>query len=257
MIADGDVRVGPDYLRSVVEPFADQRVGAVTCLYASVADNSLLETIQSVSMMSDFFPGCFVAWKLDGIKFALAQTIVTRRKNLEAFGGYEILTDRPADDLYIGRLVAEQGFETILLPYVVKVVPDFGSLGEFFQKRLRWMTVMRHMRPSGHFGLLCTWGLPWCLFAIAIRPTLAVSVGYLGTYLALRLALTWLVGVWGMHQTGLWKKVLLIPVWDLIAFAVWLISFGQTSIRWRGVDYSLRDGELVLRPGRTVESAPR
>jgi hypothetical protein len=54
-----------------------------------------------------------------------------------------------------------------------------------------------------------------------------------------------------MKQTGLWRKMLLIPVWDLMAFAIWLMSFGQTSIRWRGVRYRLRNGELVLRPGRS------
>jgi ceramide glucosyltransferase len=251
VITDADVRVEPNYLRSVVRPFANPKVGAATCLYASVADHNLLETIQSISMVCDFFPATFVAWKLDGVKFALAQTIVTRRQNLEAFGGYETLTGRPADDLYIGRLVAEHGSETLLLPYVVKVVPDFHSARQFLQKRLRWMTVMRHMRPGGHFGLLFTWGLPWCLFAIAVHPTFAVTAGYLGGYLVMRTVMTWLVGVVGMKQTGLSTKMLLIPVWDLMAFAIWLMSFGQTSIRWRGVRYRLRNGELVLRPGRS------
>jgi ceramide glucosyltransferase len=113
------------------------------------------------------------------------------------------------------------------------------------------MTVMRHMRPGGHFGLLFTWGLPWCLFAIAVHPSIAVTAGYLGGYLVMRTVMTWLVGVVGMKQTGLWRKMLLIPVWDLMAFAIWLMSFGQTSIRWRGVRYRLRNGELVLRPGRS------
>ena len=46
--------------------------------------------------------------------------------------------------------MAEQGYEVKLLPYVVHSVADFRSLSEFLYKRLRWMTVMRLMRPWGH-----------------------------------------------------------------------------------------------------------
>src|SRR5580698_9508613 len=35
VITDGDVRVGPEYLRTVVAPLRDLKVGAATCLYVS------------------------------------------------------------------------------------------------------------------------------------------------------------------------------------------------------------------------------
>jgi ceramide glucosyltransferase len=38
IISDSDVRVTPEYIREVVAPFVDQKVGAVTCLYRGVAD---------------------------------------------------------------------------------------------------------------------------------------------------------------------------------------------------------------------------
>ena len=57
--------------------------------------------------------------------------------------------------------------------------------------------------------------------------------------------MTWVVGVWALHQPGLWKKMPLIPVWDAVAFCIWLTSFLRKSVRWRGYDYYIRDGELV------------
>ena len=65
--------------------------------------------------------------------------------------------------LLVGRLIAEQGYEVRLLPYSVLTVADFQSFRDLFLKRLRWIVVMRHMRPWGHFGLIFTWGLPWSL----------------------------------------------------------------------------------------------
>jgi len=104
---------------------------------------------------------------------------------------------------------------------------------------------MRHMRPWGHLGLLLTQGLPWSLAAIAVHPTFAVAFGYLGTYLALRVAMSWIIGVKGLNDSALWKKLWLIPVWDAMAFCIWLISFGRNSVRWRGGQYYIRDGVLV------------
>ncbi|HKW56324.1 MAG TPA: glycosyltransferase [Candidatus Acidoferrum sp.] len=245
VINDSDVRVRPDYLRSVVAPLRDPKVGAVTCLYVSTHEHTFLQKLQSIGMICDFYPGILVAWQLDGVKFAFGQTIVTTRKNLAGFGGYATLENRPADDLLVGRLVAEQGLQVELLPYAVETVADFRSLREFFFKRLRWMTVMRHMRPWGHLGLIFTHGLPWCLAAFAIRPTAGVALAYLGGYLAIRTAMTWLIGVWGLKQPGIWKKMALVPVWDAWALVIWLLSFGRRSIRWRDIDYRISEGTLV------------
>jgi ceramide glucosyltransferase len=58
--------------------------------------------------------------------------------------------------------------------------------------------------------------------------------------------MAWLIGVHGMKQPGIWRKIPLIPVWDAVAFAIWLASFTRSTIRWRGVNYTIRDGMLVL-----------
>jgi ceramide glucosyltransferase len=245
VINDSDVRVRPDYLRSVVAPLRDARVGAVTCLYVSTNEHTFLQKLQSIGMFCDFFPGIMVAWQLDGVKFAFGQTIVTTRTHLAGFGGYTAIENRPADDLLVGRLVAGQGFEVELLPYAVETVADFKSFGEFFFKRLRWMTVMRHMRPWGHIGLIFTQGLAWSLAAVAVHPTLPVALLYLGGYLVVRIAMTWLIGVWGLKQSGVWKKMAFVPVWDAWALLIWLLSFGRRSIRWRDIDYRIRGGMLV------------
>lgn len=245
VISDSDVRVRPDYLRSVVAPLADSKVGAVTCFYLPEDEPTFADRLQSMGMFSDFYAGILVAWQLDGVKFALGPTIATTRTRLAEFGGYEALENRPADDLLVGRLIAEQGHEVELLRYSVLAVADYASMSDLIHKRLRWIVVMRHMRPWGHLGLLLTQGLPWSLAAIAVHPTMAVAGAYLGTYLALRCAMTWMIGTWGLKQPGLWKKMPAIPAWDALAFCIWLTSFARRSIRWRGSDYLLRDGLLV------------
>lgn len=245
VINDSDVRVRPDYLRTVVAPLADLKVGAVTCFYIPTDAKTPAQKLQTIGMVSDFYAGILAAWQLDGVKFTLGPTIATTRTQLEGFGGYRSLGSRPADDLLVGRLIAERGFEVRLLPYTIQTVPDYASMPELIHKRIRWLAVMRHMRPWGHLGLLFTQGLPWSLAAFAISPTVAVGCGYLGTYLGLRLAMTWLIGARGLRDQTLRGRMWLPPVWDAMAFLLWLASFGKNRFQWRGGEYRLRNGQLV------------
>ncbi|MBV8552471.1 MAG: glycosyltransferase [Acidobacteriaceae bacterium] len=245
VISDSDVRARPDYLKSVVGPLADPEVGAVTVPYVSTGETTLADSLQSVGMLSDFYAGIFVARQLDGVKFALGPTIATTRSQLGHFGGYDAILNRPGDDLLIGRLIAEQGYRVELLSYTIETVADFGSLAELVQKRLRWIVVMRHMRPGGHLGLLLTYGLVWSVIAAAVAPSVAIGAAYLGLYLALRVLLTMVIGSYGLRQPSALKNIALIPVWDAIAFALWLISFTRRSVRWRGSNYYIRGGQLV------------
>jgi ceramide glucosyltransferase len=256
VINDSDVRAESEYLRTIVAPLVDPKVGAVTCFYVPTDEATLVQKLQTVGMYSDFYPGIVVAWQLDGVKFALGPTIVTSRARLAEFGGYEMIENRPADDLLVGRLIAEQGHEVKLLPYSVLTVADFQSLRDLFLKRLRWIVVMRHMRPWGHIGLIFTWGLPWSLLAAAIAPNAFVAAAFLAAYLAVRVAMTLQLASLGLKQRIAWQGLALIPVWDAMAFVIWLASFTRSTIRWRVRDYYIRNGELVPVTATAAGSQP-
>src|SRR5258708_7849706 len=129
VMSDSDVRVQPDYLRTIVAGLADPKVGAVTCFYAPVPseEKTLVQRVQSVGMLSDFYAGILVARQLDGVKFALGPTIATTRTRLAGFGGYAAIENRPADDLLVGRLIAEQGSRTAELHHPDSVRLSFAA----------------------------------------------------------------------------------------------------------------------------------
>ena len=245
VISDSDARVKPGYLQTLISPLADSTVGAVTCFYVSTGEKTFVDNLQSIGMVSDFYAGLLVAKQLDGVKFALGPTIATTRTHLAKFGGYGAIENRPADDLLVGRLIAQAGHEVRLLPYTIETVADYQSLRELIFKRMRWLVVMRNMRPWGHLGLIFTQGLLWCLIAIAIKTTLFAGLGFLGAYLALRMAITWTIGVWGLKRRAFLKMMPLIVIWDALACLLWFGSFLRSTIQWRGGSYYIRNGMLV------------
>jgi ceramide glucosyltransferase len=257
VINDSDVRADRDYLRRVVAPLADPKVGAVTPFYAPTDEHTFVQRLQSVGMYSDFYPGIVVAWQLDGVKFALGPTIATTRTRLAEFGGYERIENLPADDLLVGRYIAEQGREVRLIPYTIQTVADFQSLRDLFLKRLRWIVVMRHMRPLGHLGLIFTFGLPWSLLAAVLAPSPAIATAFLATYFGLRAAMTLEIAAWGLKQRVPAASLALLPLWDAMAFTIWLVSFTRSTIRWRDRDYDIREGQLVPVESKAKEMGQR
>src|ERR1700761_377933 len=88
VISDSDVRVTPDYLRAVAQPFADERVGAMTCLYRGVAaDGGLWSRLEAVGMSVEMTAGVLVANMLEGMQFVLGPTMAVRREMIRQMGG--------------------------------------------------------------------------------------------------------------------------------------------------------------------------
>ncbi len=133
-------------------------------------------------MYSDFYPGIVVAWQLDGVKFALGPTIATTRTRLAGFGGYEKIENQPADDLLVGRLIAEQGYEVRLLPYTIQTVADFHSFSDLFLKALA--VDCRHA-PHAAVGTLRAGIHLWITVDVTGRGTRSVAHGGRSVYCCL------------------------------------------------------------------------
>ena len=245
VLTDGDVRVGPNFLREVVAPLQDYKVGAVTSFYRAIAQEDLFAQLEAVGAASDFFAGVLMARSTEGIRFALGASIATTKDWLAKMGGFEAIADALADDYELGYRIARAGGEVVLSRETVWTMYPAQTLRGFWDHQLRWARTVRLCRPLSYLGLLFTQGLPWTLLAILVAPIARIAGTYLLAYLILRFAMAWTVGVWGVRDEVLRRKLWLVPLRDAIYFVVWLASFGSNRIRWGSVDYVVHEGRMV------------
>lgn len=86
VLADSDIRVGPDYLAAVTAPLSEPTVGVVTCGYLDRTPKSLGAALAAWGRGIDFIPSVLVARKLDrGLKFAMGATIAIRKPVIRRF----------------------------------------------------------------------------------------------------------------------------------------------------------------------------
>jgi ceramide glucosyltransferase len=250
VMTDGDVRVGPHYLREVVAPLAEPSTGAVTSFYRAVAQRNLGAELEAVGASSDFFAGVLVAEWMEGMSFALGASIATTKTWLRKIGGLEPIANMLSDDYEIGNRIAEAGGKVVLSREPVWTMYPAQSPSSFWAHQVRWARTVRLCRPLSYIGLLFTQGLPWAMLAAAVAHTW-VTAGFLAAYLLLRLTMAYVVGVWGVGDEVLRHRLYLVPFRDAVNFIIWLASFGSNRITWGGRVFATEQGHMVAIDARS------
>jgi ceramide glucosyltransferase len=247
VIVDSDIRVRGDYLRQVLAPLADERIGLVTCLYRAAEAPDFGAKLEAVGITAEFAPGVLMAWMLEGVKFALGSTMATTRTRLEAIGGFHALADYLADDFILGNLVDQSGYKVHLSTHVVETVMHPVGLAGMIRHQLRWARSTRISRPLGYLGLILTYGTALALlYAVADRASTFSLILFAST-LAVRVMMGWLVGVHWLKDKLLKKYFWLLPVRDVLSFLIWCSSWIGRTVEWRGRTFEVRrDGKMVL-----------
>ncbi len=265
VVSDSDVRVGPEYLRAVVAPFADKKVGLVTCPYRGVPSPApavgnrhaaaLWAQLEGAGMSIEMTAGVLVANMLEGMQFALGPTMAVRSGCVQEIGGFRVLGQYCADDFLLGNLVAAKGHRVVFSQHAIDhIVLNTGFLASM-QHQVRWSKSTRFSRPKGHFGTSLTYSMPFALLACAAAIFLhwpwiaAISLAW---GIVNRMLLAAVVGATVVQERALARTMLLFPLRDLMGFCFWCASYGSNKILWRGEEYTLEKGGYM----RSVHALP-
>jgi ceramide glucosyltransferase len=245
VINDSDVRVEANYLRNAASPFRDPKVGVVTSFFRAITDGSFATDLDALGVPSDSSASVLVAQRFTGIDFALGWTMATTKQRLDEIGGFEAMVDHHSDDFTLGNKIAERGYRIELMREPVWMVFPREGLRQFLRHELRWSIMLRNIRPAGYLGLILTFGLPWALLAAMVAPSAVISAAYLLSYLILRLTMAWTIGVWGLRDPVVRRRIWVVPVRDAANFLVWALAFFSSRVWWRGRQYRVKRSCLI------------
>jgi ceramide glucosyltransferase len=245
IINDSDIMVPRDYLQRVLAPLAQPGVGMVTALYRGLAGRTLGSKLEALGLSTDFSGGVLVARVMEGgIRFALGATIATSKTVLREIGGLEPLAGYLGDDYELGARTAAAGYQVRLADIVVETaLPDY-SFRDFWAHQLRWARNVKDRRGAQYFGLIVSFGLIWAVLAVVAAPHAWWTWLALAVTAALRLTSAVVVGRGVLADPQVLRDLWLLPLRDLVALAIWLVSYLGDEVEWRGMRFRLRHGKL-------------
>lgn len=238
VIADSDMRVGPDYLRVLAGTFRDPQVGAATCLYTGTAVGGMASAMAAAYINEWFLPSILVALAFRKPAFCFGATMAVRREALDRIGGFRRLAPVLADDYMLGKWVTDLGYQVRLAPYLVENIvlePSFRSL---LLHELRWARTIRSVEPVGYALSFVTYAIPMALLLLAVSFS-AWGAEAVVLAVLLRTALHF-VARRRLQLQGP-ARPWLVPLRDLLCFGVWLASFGGSTVLWREHRFSVQN----------------
>ena len=249
--SDSDVEVATNYLREVVAPMLDPAVGMVTCVYRGKHAGGFWSGMDAIGMSVEMTAGVVTANLLEGMKFGLGPTIVTRKDSIAKIGGYWVTGEYFSNDFVTGNFIEKAGYRLVLSRHIIDHVVPPMTFKRMWERQVRWAKGTRWSRPKGHFGTGLIFAMPYGILGLlagVVNGNLTLGAGLLAAAIVNRMLEAWVIG-WGVVRDPRARRELwLYPVRDLLGFAVWCASYLSKSAVWRDHRYQLiPGGRIVLR----------
>jgi ceramide glucosyltransferase len=241
VLSDSDILVGPDYLRAVTAMLSQASVGAVTCLYHGVGGEGLWTRLSALAINSQFLPQAITAVSLGLAQPCCGATIALRRSILDRIGGFGAFADTLADDHAIGVAVRAEGYKVVTAPFLVGHSCFETSLHQLVRQQIRVARTIKSIYPLAYACTVITHPWPLALVGFVLGSPAAAPV-----VAAALLSRAMLCGCiewrFDLPRQTYW----LLPLQDLIAFAIFVTSFFGATVHWRGADFRVSaDGTLL------------
>lgn len=257
IISDSDVRVDSDFLRNVIPPLFDPKLGLVSCLYRGDPADDFWSSLEALGMSVEMPSGVVVADMLEGIRFALGPAVAFRRDALNAIDGIASTADYYSDDYVLGNKIWAAGYKVIFSHYFIHHVltprPFVRTLGD----QLRWMKSTRHSRPWGHIGSGLTFAMPFGILGLIAGIALGrvdIGIAFLAAAYLNRVLQCVAVGGGLLNDGRAVRLCWLYPLRDLQGFLVWIASFTSHKFYWRGETYRFTDDGKIVPQERRAET---
>jgi ceramide glucosyltransferase len=260
--SDSDAEVGPNYLRAVVPPLLDPKVGAVTCFFRGKSGGGIWADCDAIGQSVEFVSGVLIANLLEGTKFGLGPTIALRKDSLARIGGYEAIREYLSNDFVVCNFIHQAGFDIVLSSEVVDHVCPKMTFRRMWERQLRWAMGTRYSRPWGHVGSGLTFAMPYGILGLIAASLLGhpwLGLALFGAALINRVTQCWILGWWIARDPFARRVALIYPLRDLHGFIIWCASYLSKRSLWRDNNYVLlKGGKLVAQRanGAVIGSDP-
>jgi ceramide glucosyltransferase len=254
LISDSNIMVDKNYLREIVGPMRDPEVGLVSNMIKGTGGRTFGSIFENLHLNS-FVLGsvCFLD-KLLKMPCVVGKSMLMKKQDIEAIGGFKAVKDVLAEDYLIGQKMHKMGKKVILSSYIIKNVNEYWGIRKFINRHTRWGKLRWKIGGIRYFSELFSNAVFMSVLPIFLwepsRITLAFAAGvssikilgdfYIGRKIKIKMS---------------FLLYFLSPVKDIIIGLIWFAPILSTTVVWRGNRYIIgKDSMLSPCPETGISS---
>jgi ceramide glucosyltransferase len=247
LISDSNVRADKDYLTAIASHMTDPSVGLVSNMIKGVNGRTVGAVLENLHLNS-FIVGsvCFLDKYLK-MPCAIGKSMLMRKDDLEAIGGFGAVKDLLAEDYIIGERIHKLGKKIVLSNHIIRNVNEYWEVGKFLNRHTRWGKLRWHIGGVKYFPELignAVFISCLSLFFSPLRPALLLA----GAVSTVKVVRDFYIG----RKLGAGMNpllYLLTPVKDLLIGFIWFVPVLSNKVIWRDNKYLIgKDSQLFPCP---------
>jgi len=245
LISDSDVRVDKDYLREIIKHMEDPHVALVSNLIRGIGSRTISSLFENLHLNSFVIGNVALLTTFFKMPVVVGKSMLMRKKDFEAIGGFEAVKNVLAEDYIIGQKIHKRGARVITSGHVVNAVNHYRTMKQFVKRHARWGKLRWKLGAIGYVAEIVSNAVfISCLPLVLLGPTTRTIS------LATAVFLIKIIGDYALgkriRSAHRFFHYLLSPIKDIIIGCIWFVPFVSRTVMWRRHKYKITKGSVLV-----------
>lgn len=244
LISDSNVMVDKNYLKATAKHMQDPDVGLVSNIIKGIGGRTIGSLFENLHLNSLILSSvCFLDNFLK-MPCVIGKSMLIRKKDLEAIGGFKAVKDVLAEDYVIGERIHKIGKKVVLSSYAINNVNEYWGIKKFLNRHTRWGKLRWRLGGIKYISELISNPV-----FMSCMPMLLLNVSTLTISFALLASLVKILGdlyLGRVIRSDLNPFIyLLSPFKDIIIGIIWFVPLLSNTVVWRGNRYIIGKDSML------------
>jgi len=256
LISDSNVMVGKNYLREIVKNMDDPDVGLVSNLIQGVGGRSFGAIFENLHLNS-FIMGsiCFLD-KFLKMPCVVGKSMLMKKKDLEAIGGFKAIKNVLAEDYIIGKKMHKSGKKVILSKHIIRNVNEYWGIRRFLNRHTRWGKLRWKIGGIRYLSELLSNAVFMSSLPIFLWEPSKITISFALIVSSVKVIGDFYIGKIIIRRGEIEKRrnekssvllfyYLLSPIKDWLIGLIWFVPLLSNTVVWRGNRYIIGKDSML------------
>jgi ceramide glucosyltransferase len=244
LISDSNVMANRNYLQEIAKHIEDPEVGLVSNIIKGTGGYSFGAIFENLHLNS-FIMGsvCFLD-KFLKMPCVVGKSMLMKKTDLEAIGGFRAVKDVLAEDYLIGKMMHGMGKKVVLSQHMIKNVNEYWGMRKFVNRHTRWGKLRWKIGGIKYFSELFSNAVFMSFLPVLFWEPSRITLTFAACVSSIKILGDIYISRKIRTQMN-WLLYLLSPVKDLIIGLIWFVPIFSTTVVWRGNRYRIGKDSML------------